>query len=174
MGKTPATIRAALVLASILFALGLFAPSMTIVPHFGELTRAVKIFKPNFDRPQEVSIASGIVTLLRAGEYTVGTVILVFSVLFPLWKLGVLWGGVESVSRHTAASKELLFIEKLGKFSMLDVYVMALLVICIKGLPGGTEVKLNWGLISFCLSVVLTMKITQWIESAGDSRLKGE
>ena len=166
MVKTDRFLRIALCIASLLFALGLFAPSMTIVPRFGELTRAVKLFKPNFDQPKEVSIASGIYTLFRAREYAIGSVILLFSVLFPLWKLGVLWGGVESLHRRADPAKELVFIEKLGKFSMLDVYVMALLVVCIKGLPGGTEVRLEWGLIAFSVSILLTMKITQWIEAA--------
>ena len=40
---------------------------------------------------------------------------------------------------------------------MLDLLVVALLVIAIKGLPGGTQVTLDWAAPAFCASILLTL-----------------
>jgi uncharacterized paraquat-inducible protein A len=44
-----------------------------------------------------------------------------------------------------------------GKFSMLDVFVVGLIVLAIKGLPGGSRVTLGWGVAAFAASVILSM-----------------
>lgn len=54
-----------------------------------------------------------------------------------------------------------------GKFSMLDVMVIAVLVVAIKALPGGTKIALGWGLFAFAGSVLLSM-----IASLGVHRLE--
>ena len=40
---------------------------------------------------------------------------------------------------------------------MLDVAVIAVLVVAVKGMPGGTAVLPGWGLWAFALSVLLSM-----------------
>jgi uncharacterized paraquat-inducible protein A len=47
-----------------------------------------------------------------------------------------------------------------GKFSMLDVMVLALLVIAIKGLPGKSSLRIEWGVWAFAASVVLSLLIS--------------
>ena len=167
-------LRLLLLLSCVLFGLGLFSPSITIVPQFGELTKLVKVFKPGFGTAKELSVAQGIYTLFREKEWTVGAVIFLFSVMFPLWKLGVLWGSIDQLAKGIAPSRELRFIEKLGKFSMLDVFVMAVLVVCIKGLPGGSQVKLEWGLVAFAASVLLSMRLAVRIEDESRKKRGGE
>ncbi len=43
---------------------------------------------------------------------------------------------------------------------MLDVFVIAALVVCYKGYPGGTHIRLQWGIYVFAISVMLTMVAT--------------
>ena len=40
---------------------------------------------------------------------------------------------------------------------MLDVFVVGLLVLAIKGMPGGSKVTLGWGVAAFAGSVVLSL-----------------
>ena len=49
------------------------------------------------------------------------------------------------------------FAHHAGKFSMLDVFVVGLIVLAIKGLPGGSRVTLGWGVAAFAASVVLSI-----------------
>lgn len=154
-----------LTLCSGLFAIGLFAPCMTVVPGFGELTALVQILKPDLSAPSSVSIAESIVILYREGKVFIGSVVLIFSVLFPTWKLGVLWNGWIALFCGDSPQHELQLIEKVGKFSMLDIFVIALLVLAIKGLPGGTAVQLRWGVYAFTVSVALSLLLPRWIKS---------
>jgi hypothetical protein len=49
---------------------------------------------------------------------------------------------------------------------MLDILVIAILVLAIKGLPGGTSIRLSWGVFAFTAAVVFSMKLPQWIKDA--------
>lgn len=146
-----------------LFAVGLFAPCLRVVPQFGELTSIIRILRPSFDSPQSVSIGSGIYCLFAGGEYAIGLVVLAFTVVFPLWKFGVLWESALCPREASTTFPALHLIEKFGKFSMLDVYVLALLVISIKGLPGGSVVHLRWGLLPFVMAILLTLPMPRWL-----------
>jgi paraquat-inducible protein A len=167
-------LRVLLLVCNILFALGLFAPCLRVVPQFGELTSVIRILRPSFDSPQTISIASGIHTLFINGEYAIGLVILTFTIIFPLWKFGVFWESALSTAQDSSRSSALHLIEKFGKFSMLDVYVLALLVISIKGLPGGSLVELRWGLFPFVVAIILTMRMPQWLAGAITGSLQGK
>lgn len=159
-------LQALILLSSILLALGLVAPSMTIVPEFGSLGGLLAVFKPELVRPESFSIVAGIWELLKSGlpgNIFVGLLLLLFSVLFPLWKLGVLHSSIGALRRGECPMRGLYLIDKLGKFSMIDIYVIALLVLAVKGLPGGSEVRINWGLCSFAVSILLTLKVPHWI-----------
>ncbi|MEE9447898.1 MAG: paraquat-inducible protein A, partial [Arenicellales bacterium] len=52
------------------------------------------------------------------------------------------------------------WIQKLGKWSMLDVFVVAVLVVAVK-LRAIAEVQMHYGLYAFAVSVLLTM----WLSS---------
>lgn len=79
------------------------------------------------------SLLSGIMEMLKKGEWFVGTVVLVFSIVFPLLKmllllelclLGVLH------ARHKAVTYRL--VEHVGRWSMMDVMLLAFLVMLVK------------------------------------------
>ena len=44
---------------------------------------------------------------------------------------------------------------------MLDVFVIAALVVCFKGFPGGSHIQVDWGIYVFAASVVLSMLATR-------------
>ncbi len=147
-----------------LFGAGIFGPSMKVIPHYGELTGIVRVFKPHLGETKELSLLSGLLSLLDSQEYFIAVVIALFSVVFPLWKLGAIWSGIENLDGTRPLSRELRFIERLGKFSMLDVYLLACVFAALKALPGGSQIHLRWGLVAFTLSVLLSVKLIQVLE----------
>jgi len=146
-------------MAHILLGVGLAAPCMTITPRFGAHTGLAK-WLGLLDEPRTYSILSGIRALLAGDGLWIGLLLLVFSVLFPVAKLialrvaiGVGAGG----GLHRA-------LASVGKFSMADVFVVALIVVVSKSFPGGTTVDLRWGIYAFAGAALLTMALTAWVD----------
>jgi paraquat-inducible protein A len=141
----------------ILFVVGIFAPSFTMVPKLGDgyFERFMRLFMRDELAPRTFSLVGGMWHLLRDGELFVGGVILLFSVVFPAAKLATL--AMSFRAEKGAAERHLGWLEQLGKWSMLDVFVVAALVVCFKGFPGGSHVRVEWGIYVFAASVVLSM-----------------
>lgn len=135
-----------LVITAIMLAIGLSAPILTLEKFF--------IIENTF------SIFSGLVQLLEEGRIFLFVIILLFSVVMPIIKLGVLFRLLGS----TAGSSETLqrylrLMHQYGKWSMLDVFVVALLVVAVK-LGAVASVETHYGLYAFGSAVLLTMAIT--------------
>jgi paraquat-inducible protein A len=151
----------ALAIASaILFAIGIFAPSFTMIPKLGNgyFEWLVRRFVSSDLEPRSFSLVGGIVHLFRDGDFFIGSVILLFSIIFPAAKLAAL--ALSFRAHQGSAERHLGILEQLGKWSMLDVFVIAALVICFKGFPGGSHVEVQWGIYIFAASVVLSMLAT--------------
>lgn len=156
---------------SLLLGLGIFLPCMAIEPGYAEFTALVSILKPEFGQEKQISIWGGILALWQDGAYFLAVIIFAFSVMFPIGKLGALWQALDRITIGQPPAESLRQVEKLGKFSMLDVFVLALIIIAIKGLPGGTSVRLQWGLVAFIVAIVLSLLLPGWINRcAGDKR----
>ncbi|VUD68786.1 Paraquat-inducible protein A [Thalassocella blandensis] len=104
------------------------------------------------------SVASGVQQLYWDGQYFLFVVIALFSIGFPLMKMCLLgaWLLNPKRSRFTAL---LRWVHHFGKWSMLDVFVVAVLVVAVK-LAGLASVEMREGLYFFTLSVLLTMILT--------------
>ncbi|HUP77109.1 MAG TPA: paraquat-inducible protein A, partial [Pirellula sp.] len=103
------------------------------------------------------SILGGIVELYQTGSILVATVILLFSIVFPLLKILALielsWL-CSLRQRHRAWTYR--WMEQIGKWSMMDVMLLALLVMMIK-LSGMVQFHLGPALIAFVLCVSMSM-----------------
>jgi len=145
-------------ISSFLLGLGLVLPALCVTPGFAEFDSLVKLFKPEFGTASCYSLISIILKLYGSENYFLAVVLFVFSVLFPLWKLGVVWqvcfANALSVSERSGAVK---ISGLLGKFSMLDVLVIAILVVVLKGLPGSGQVEPGSGAWAFGLSVFFSI-----------------
>jgi paraquat-inducible protein A len=133
--------------AGVLLGLGWVLPIMTV--------------KKLWFLSERVSILQGAAELLRHGDYFLFTVIIVFSVAFPLLKLGLalhLWYRIDAGSK--ALGRALAWIEQLGRWSMLDVFVVALLVVAIQA-SLISEVAIHAGIYVFTGAVVLSILAVQ-------------
>lgn len=104
----------------------------------------------------EHSIASVIQALYLDGEFLLCMVIAVFSLLFPAFKIVYLLAAALAEPGHRTAHRMLTMLEWLGKWSMLDVLVLALTIFYVKstGLADATSLP---GLYFFATAVLLTM-----------------
>jgi paraquat-inducible protein A len=103
------------------------------------------------------SILGGILELYKTGSILVATVILLFSIVFPLFKILALvelsWLCLMR-QRHRTWTYRL--VEQIGKWSMMDVMLLALLVMLIK-LSGIVQFHFGPALIAFVLCVAMSM-----------------
>jgi len=148
---------AVILLAAVLLGVGLVGPCMRVVPNFGEFDSWIRLLKPSAGRTSEYSVLSGIVAMINTGSVGIGLLLLFFSCVFPTIKLAVMAWAAQVIAGGRRAGWLLELTHHAGKFSMLDVLVLALIVISIKGLPGKTEVELGWGVWAFAGSVVLSL-----------------
>jgi paraquat-inducible protein A len=107
------------------------------------------------------TIMSGVVKLWHGGWWPLAIVILVASILIPFAKLVVLTWLALSVRRGSAArlrgrTRLYRLVEVIGKWSMVDIYVGALLVGLVQFEPLAT-VSPGPAAIAFGAVVVLTM-----------------
>jgi paraquat-inducible protein A len=103
------------------------------------------------------SILSVLSALYATGEFFLAGVIFVFSIVFPAFKLLYITAAGTLVSAGPARrSRWFKRIEWLGKWSMLDVLVLALLVFYAKVTALADAVALP-GIYFFAASVILTM-----------------
>jgi paraquat-inducible protein A len=114
------------------------------------------------------SVLGGVLALLREGQVFLFLVIAGFSVLLPLLKLGVLFRLLSGRGHRTAhLDRYLHWMHLYGKWSMLDVFVVAVLVVAVK-LGAIASVEMRAGLYAFAAAVVLTMYITARVVALAD------
>ena len=126
------------------------------------------------------SVLSGTIQLLKEKQFFLFIVISSFSVVLPLVKMVVLlkllvvYGNKpweEEAKKRVALDKSLHWMHLYGKWSMLDVFVVAVLVVAVK-LGAIASVEMRYGLYFFAAAVLLTMILTARVVSLMDNNQK--
>jgi paraquat-inducible protein A len=110
----------------------------------------------------QISVVRGLQILWQSGELFLFLILFVFTVIFPFVKISamlILWLYPQLDSAH--ARKLFDFVSSLGKWSMLDVFVVAILVLTVKS-GGLASIKVGNGFFLFFLSVMLTQIGSWW------------
>jgi paraquat-inducible protein A len=112
-------------------------------------------------RAQEDTIVTGVVYLYENGMWPLGTIVLIASVVVPVAKIVSLGGLVASVRRRSRwrprdRTATYRIIELVGRWSMVDVYVVTILVALVH-LGTLANVEVRFGAIFFAAVVVLTI-----------------
>ncbi len=106
------------------------------------------------------SILSAVWQLWVEGRYGLLLLIGCFSLLLPLLKLAVIGQALLQLPAADVRSSKLLhWIHAVGRWSMLDVFVVAVMVVSVK-LSAVAAVQMHAGLYAFALSILLTMLLT--------------
>lgn len=137
---------ALLLLVLILFIISLFMPLMAV--------KSWWVFH------SKISIISALHSLLLEGWYFIFIIIALFSVVVPILKIFsmlILWslGSVDSRGRRLLLS----IMSVLGKWAMLDVFVLALLVVIIK-VNSHSQAKPLLGLYVFTVTIFFMIIIS--------------
>jgi uncharacterized paraquat-inducible protein A len=149
-------------LALLAFLVAVSAPCVTMRPSFGggAAEWVAAQLDPKSTEPQTYSMLGGISHLLRDGDWLIGGVLVVFTLLFPILKLVMNFYLLHASAAH--AERIAVVLGHLGKWSMLDVFVIAAIVVSFKSFPLGSRVETRWGILLFAVSVVLSM-IATWM-----------
>ena len=133
-----------------------------VVAYLGLLTLIPALFLPavtieRFGALSTYSIVSSVLELVNAGNVLIAGIIFLFSALFPVLKLAlVLYLAMRPTPRAGDSGRSLVkLMLAAGKYSMLDVFVIALLIVAFK-LGGVIKAEIDFGLYLFILSIVLS------------------
>jgi paraquat-inducible protein A len=110
----------------------------------------------------QISVYHGLIILWQAGELFLFLILFVFTICFPFVKLNamlVLWLYPRVGTEH--ARNLFHFVSNMGKWSMLDVFVVASLVLTIKS-TGVADIRVGDGFFLFFVSVMLTQFASLW------------
>ena len=133
-----------IIASAVLLVIGLHLPVLTVR----------KLWERN-----TFSIISGIINLWKGKYYFISFIIFFFSVIFPIVKvvtLFVIW----FIRLRDHQRKWLRYgLGLLGKWSMLDVFVTAIIIVSIK-LGALASAKAEIGIYYFGISILLAMLVT--------------
>jgi paraquat-inducible protein A len=107
------------------------------------------------------TIMSGVLVLLHSGSWPIAVLVFIASIVVPLVKIVALSVVVFSAwrrsPRHRVQRSELYrMVEFIGRWSMLDVYAISLLVALVQ-IRTLAFVSVGWGALAFAAVVVLTL-----------------
>ena len=107
------------------------------------------------------TIMAGVIELMQHGMIPIAAVVFIASILVPTFKLVGIALLLFSVQRHQplSARQRIImyrFIEFIGRWSMLDIFVIAILV-AVVNFGRIASVEANLGAVAFASVVVLTM-----------------
>jgi paraquat-inducible protein A len=150
-------LRSLLVITALLFTVGLFTPMVTI--------SKLIVFENSF------SVASGIMELLQNRQYPLFVLIAGFSVVLPVLKLWLLWRLSSSSAEPTVRIRKWLrLMHDYGRWAMLDVMVVAVLIMTVK-LGAIASIQVHFGLYIFGAAVLSIMVITHQLMKLMESAL---
>ena len=115
------------------------------------------------DRVSLWETASG---LLLQSEILLFVIVAGFSMVFPAVKLlaaGWVWARVDATS--PGGSRAVRLMEALGRWSMIDVFVVALIVVAVK-VSLVTDVGVHSGVYVFAAAAALSIALMAWIGRA--------
>ena len=139
-------LRLLVIVAAVLFVAGIFTPMLTI--------SQLVVISSSF------SVYSGVVELLRSGHLVLFLVVTGFSIVIPVLKLWVLY---RLTARRTPAGpamqRMLTLMHEYGRWAMLDVMVVAVLIVAVK-LGTIASLQVHYGLYLFGAAVLLIMLVT--------------
>lgn len=122
----------------------------------------------------EVSILTGAWRLLEGGDIALFVIIVLFTVVLPVGKLVIAWLAWAWLRVEDVRVRRLLgWIETIGRWSMLDVFVAAMVVVVIK-LSLVSDVEVHAGLYVFIAAVILSMIAVRRIATLAHQKVLGE
>ena len=146
-----------LALSTVLLLVGIFAPMMT-------LSKFIWV-------ENEFSLFAGTLQLFVDGQYLLFIILLAFSIVLPVAKIILLFRFWYADSSSCQQLQHFMnWISHYGKWSMLDVFVVALLLVIVK-LGVLATVQVHYGIYMYALAGLLIMACTAIINNVAKKDL---
>jgi paraquat-inducible protein A len=118
-----------------------------------------------FFSDEDDTIMSGVLSLIQDGSWPLALLVFVASIVVPILKLLAMGWLLFCIARKTPGhplqrSRLFRLVEFIGRWSMLDVYAIALLVALVQ-IRSLAIIHAGLGALAFCAVVVLTMLAAQ-------------
>jgi paraquat-inducible protein A len=118
------------------------------------------------------SVWTGIVSLWHDREYLLALLLFAFSLVFPIAKLLILtvvwWRPLNPEDRTRLLHR----LEALGRWSMMDVFVVAILIVLVK-LEPLAKVEPRPGVYVFAAAILASMLTTLAVQQAANEKAAG-
>jgi paraquat-inducible protein A len=110
----------------------------------------------------QISVYQGLGVLWNEGELFLFLILFVFTICFPFVKITALFALWLYPGLTADQAKSFFrFVSNMGKWSMLDVFVVAILVLTVKS-GGLASIKVQGGFFLFFISIMLTQFASVW------------
>jgi uncharacterized paraquat-inducible protein A len=149
-------------IACLSFGAALALPVFSITPGAGDLTGWVRMIRPQDMAQIQQSLIGGIHLLWIDGNPLLACVLTGFCLILPFFKFTVLWGEAYGIELHGTLWGRLCRIT--APYAMVEVFVLAILVMIVKGLPGGSVISVEAGAWCFASSVILSLVSVQLLK----------
>src|SRR5256885_11595447 len=137
-------------LAAVLCVLALITLSIAINQPFISMSKLGEL--------RVFSLLSGIMELFRTHQALIGSILLIFSVIFPFAKLlAILVATSSLVPISTKMRRRLHWLASVtGKYSLLDILVIAIVIVLVK-FKGLAEAHAMPGTTLFCIAIFMSI-----------------
>lgn len=135
-----------LVLSALFHGLGISLPMISV--------QGLRIFDYSIFGSKGISIVDLSLGLLKDGEYLLFLIVSIFSIVFPVVKIGLIQ--VSLIKSHNHTQKFSQYAQYLGKWSMVDVFVVAIVIYAAKS-AGITKITSESGLWFFTASIIISI-----------------
>jgi hypothetical protein len=159
-----AVIQCMLAISCLIFGAALFSPLFSVLPGAGRWTELVKIIDPAALEGRTYTLPSGIAELWASGAWWLAILLGSLSLVLPIGKFCVLWWET-SISVQPSRWVLQIFRASAG-YAMVEVFLVSLLILVTRGIPGGSRVELHSGMFLFTGSVVLSFLAARLQEGA--------
>lgn len=138
-------------------------PFFYIVPGFGDpLLNNIMFVVGLYADEHEYSIIGSIYELYNDGSIFLAAVLFAFSVIAPISKSILLIIMSYSRSQHQTWLRWIL--KKIAPYSMLEIFVITILVLMSKHIPGIEKIRLDVGACFFVASIVLGVTVSNQLD----------
>lgn len=137
------------------YGMALGAPLLTLIPGAGDFTGWLKALKPDLMVPVSYSLIGGILHLWHDRDLALAAILGLFCIVLPLLKFFIIWA--EALDTGLGDSFLAKAIKASAPYAMVEVFVLALLVVVVKELPGGSKMELELAAWFFTASVLFSL-----------------
>jgi uncharacterized paraquat-inducible protein A len=149
-----------LAVASVSFAAAMILPLFRMEPRADEWTDMLRLLAPRSMQTVDVTLLGGIGKMIQGGEGALAVVLFLFSVLLPLLKLSSLT--LEVLAPGQLPARWSFIMGTLARYAMVEVFVISLLVMLAKGMPGGSQLQLGAGTTAFVISILSSLLVSHF------------